>query len=136
MTTRDTRSQTAKHLDALAEQTDDLEMLLDGFPASAAHVVTGTADTATVITLAAPAAGSQHALGSVTWSYSAAPADGTLVITAGGVDVFRQNLGTDVRDTISFTPMLLCGDAAEVVITLGAGGAGVTGTLSLHAGVI
>jgi hypothetical protein len=156
----DTRTTLQKRLDTLVSQTGDdgtlaetlaevsgyvdgvegllttLTTRMTGFAAAAAKTVTSSANAAATITLAAPGAAAQHALSAIHWSYSAAATAGTLTISAGATTVLSLDLGAAVRDSLLFDPVLLGGLNAEVVITLGAGGAGIIGKLNVHTGAV
>lgn len=106
-----------------------------GHVSKRASLLTGlhapVANTAAVVTLAAPGVGKAHFVHQVQWSYiGAAPVNGRCYITVGGttkwdVDIFAQ--GPD-----GFGMELPGTDNAEVVITLAAAGASCTGKLNVQ----
>lgn len=88
------------------------------------------ANTAAVITLAATE-NRRHVVHFVQWSYSAAPTGGRLTITNDGALVLDVDITAGGPG--GFNVYKVGGVNKEVVITLAAGGAGITGKLSADA---
>ena len=90
------------------------------------------ANTAAVVTLAAPGAHEYHVVGSIYWSYDDDPTGGRLFVTAGGNIVFDVDITVGGPGFVFWQPP---GEALKnlpVEITLAAGGAGISGKLSVH----
>ena len=98
------------------------------------------ADTAAVVTLTAPTnnpPGRAWMLGGLAWSYDGDPTGGNLSITNGGTTAFSIDITAGGAGIIIFQSPLRATDSVEVVVTLAAGGAGVTGKVNvLGAGII
>jgi hypothetical protein len=97
-----------------------------GIPATA----TAAANTAVVVTL--PAIASEQFIDYLEPSYDGTPTGGLLSVTFGGNLVYRSlisNAGPGPRNVLWRIP-----NSTEVVITLAAGGSGVTGRLNYTAG--
>lgn len=137
-TVQDTRSLLQRTLADLQMYTDELEQGVAGYAATADQSATAAANTAVTVTLAAPEAENQWALAMIAWSYSEAPVAGQITVAVEGVDtVFDLDLGTSAGPGMyQFSPPLLCGDATEVTVTLGAGGGTAVGKLNVHAGEV
>ena len=91
------------------------------FPAvNVAAVVTKTA-----------VAGQRHAIYGILFSYNAAPTGGRLTVTDGGVTVIDLQVNAAGAVLIPFNYQMAFGVNSEVVVTLAAGGAAVTGKLQL-----
>lgn len=87
------------------------------------------ADTAASITLAAVAERRQCCLKPV-WSYSAQPTGGQLTITTGGEVIFQIDI---TEGGPGFLPVQLRGKLGQnLVVTLAAGGGGVTGKINVE----
>ena len=84
-------------------------------------------NTAAVITIAA-VAGFQHFIHGVQWSYSAEPTGGRLTVTVNAVTVWDADVISGGPGGFSFE--IPGGTNQAVVITLAAGGAGITGKLN------
>lgn len=96
----------------------------------AADTAAPAANTAAVLTYAASTDGSSHVIEQITVGYDAAPTGGSLTITDGGTTVYQVTItGTGA---IELNPNLLGGRNAAVVITLAAGGVGVSGRLNVR----
>lgn len=90
------------------------------------------ANTAAVITFAA-AAGQRHHLVSVAWSYSAAPTGGRLTVEDGaGVFVFDVDITAAGPGSKDFLWPIRGEVNTAMVVTLAAGGAGVSGKLNAY----
>lgn len=95
-----------------------------------ADVHAPASNTAAVITYAAPGAGFRHVLSGVAWSYDADPTAGSLTITDGGNTIFKIAVTNKGPGFIPFDPPKMAGDNAALVITLAAGGSGITGVVN------
>jgi hypothetical protein len=93
---------------------------------------------------AAPAAGApavityaadpnqRHVISGVAWSYSAAPAGGNLKLEDGaGHTVFSIDVTAAGFDTLEFEPFKRGSQNTAMTLTLAAGGAGVSGKVSV-----
>lgn len=90
------------------------------------------ANTAAVVTYAAGGAGVSHVIGGIAWSYSAAPTGGNLKITDDGATVFSIDITTAGAGVITLPrPKKNAVANKALVVTLAAGGSGVTGKLSI-----
>lgn len=98
--------------------------------ASTADTDAPAANTAAVITYAA-STGFKHAIGNVHLSYDGAPTGGNLKIEDGsGTTVFSVDVTAAGPDSINFDPPLMGSEGTALIITLAAGGAGVTGKVN------
>lgn len=87
-------------------------------------------NTAAVITYAADAS-YKHTIGGVAWSYDAAPTGGSLTITSNGSTIFKVNITAAGPGFIPFNPPLQNAAVNQaLVITLAAGGSGITGIVN------
>lgn len=93
------------------------------------------ANTVAPVNLPAPGAGLHWVIGSVEWGYSGAPTGGQLTITDGGAEVFRVYITAGGPGTLQWSPAKRFTDNAAVVVSLSAGGAGVSGVVNVHAWV-
>lgn len=87
------------------------------------------ANTAAAVTYSG-AAGTQHRIAGIAWSYSDTPTGGNLKVEDGsGTTVFE----IDVTDKgHGFVPLLAKGsDDTDLIVTLAAGGAGISGKVSV-----
>lgn len=89
------------------------------------------ANTAAVVTIAA-VAGQRHRITGLGYSYSASPTGGNLLITDGGTTI----VDIDVTSSWEVWAMLPpggieCGTNSAVVVTLAAGGAGISGKVNV-----
>jgi hypothetical protein len=102
-------------------------------PFSTADVHAPGANTAAQINYAA-VADRRHALSGVAWSYSGAPTGGQLTIEDGsGSVVFRVDISAAGPGVIYFTPPKHGGQNTALIVTLAAGGAGVSGKVAVLA---
>ena len=87
---------------------------------------------AVVITYPAAAQGQRHIITGIAWSFDAAPAAAAaLDILDGATVIFGVDVTAAGYNSVQFDPPK-CGTVATLLtITLGAGGAGVTGRLSI-----
>ena len=105
-----------------------------GEAAVAAHVHEPAANTAAIVTLAAAGAGISNVLGIVFWSYDILPAAGSLTIEDGaGTTVIKVDVPESGPGFLPFNPGLRGTVNTLMRATLAAGGAGVSGIVSLHA---
>lgn len=88
----------------------------------------GTANTAAVITVAAPGAGQRLQVNQIEFSYNAAPTNGTLTIQQGST-VIKTLFVSAAGPGPIITGIRLAANTA-LTITLSAGGAGVTGSVN------
>src|SRR5437667_11090397 len=95
---------------------------------------TALAGTAVTVTLSA-VAGAYHQVHNISWSYSAMPTGGRITVTDGGTTVVDFDLVQDPFDSLptSLLPILSVAQNTDMVITLAAGGIGVTGKLVIDA---
>jgi len=93
------------------------------------------ADTAAVVTLATTGTHRYHVIGSVYWSYDDDPTGGRLYIDYGGNFAFDIDITAGGPGFVFWQPPVEAAKASYVIITLAAGGAGVTGKLNVHAWV-
>jgi hypothetical protein len=84
------------------------------------------ANTAATQTIAA-VVGKRHVLFKIAYSYSAAPTGGRLSVTDGGTTVFDVDI--TLAGPGAFTLMEPMGINSEMIVTLAAGGVGITGKL-------
>lgn len=90
-------------------------------------------NTAAIVTKAAAAAGICHVLGLAGWSYDLLPTAGSLTIEDGaGNTIFKVDIPESGPGFLPFVPGLKGTAATALVVTLAAGGAGVSGIVSLH----
>lgn len=100
--------------------------------AAAADVHEPASNTAAVVTYAAGGAGVYHVIGGVCWSYSGVPTGGNLKITDDGATVFSIDIVAAGPGAIVLPrPKKNAVANKALVITLTAGGSGVTGKLSI-----
>ena len=86
------------------------------------------ANTAATITLAAPTSGNRR-INQIAWSYDGDPTGGRLSITDGGSTVFDLDI---TKGGPGYLPHpIQITDGAAMVITLAAGGDGITGKLNV-----
>jgi hypothetical protein len=88
---------------------------------------------AATITYAAGGAGVQHVISGIAWSFSATPAAATnLSIQDGsGNTVFSIDITSAGAGVVNFSPPKKGTANSQMIITLAAGGSGVTGKLSV-----
>jgi len=105
-----------------------------GADANANFVDEPAANTAAVVTLAAPGAGVRNVIGVIGWSYDGEPANGSLTIASGGADFFKIDITTSGPGFYPFLPRPLRLPAGQAVtITLSAAGVGISGIVNTHA---
>ena len=110
-----------------------------GFPASLGTLSTirnhqpASSNTAAIITVAA-ATLDYHIVDWIGWSYDGVPTGGKLTITIDGTEVFDLDITTDGPGQFIFPPAGFYDPTRDpneaLVITLAAGGSGVTGKLA------
>lgn len=102
-----------------------------GNPGSPNDIHAPAANTAAVVTYAAQAA-TRQVIGGVAWSYyGGVPTGGNLTIATGGSTVFNIDIAEEGPGFFTFPRPLAGALAANIVITLTAGGAGITGKVSV-----
>jgi len=88
------------------------------------------ANTAAIVTLAA-AAGTRHVLGLLTWSYDDDPTGGSLTFQHGVTTLFKVDITSGGPGFFQFNPPILGDDGVSMTFTLTAGGAGISGIVSV-----
>lgn len=96
----------------------------------AAATNTGTAATNNPVVLTFAAVSNSHLLGGISASYSAAPTGGGITITDGGTTIYQSDIILGGVTNIQFNPPLRSASNSALVITLAAGGSGITGKLN------
>lgn len=99
-----------------------------GFPTRTRH--TPAANTAAVATLAA-VTGQRHMITQIDWSYGATPTSGTLTINLGA-ETHTYYVVVAGPGQLFFPEGLFGDESAQVVVTLSAGGASVSGAVQVH----
>lgn len=97
----------------------------------AADVHAPSSNTAAVVTYAAAGPGRCHVLGGVCWSYSGDPTSGNLKVEDAGVTVFSIDITKSGPGEIVWPQRRIGAKNAALVITLAAGGSGVSGKVSV-----
>lgn len=93
-------------------------------------VHTPTSNTAATFTYAA-VPGKQHNISSVVWSYSGSPTGGNLKIEDGsGTTVFSVDITSAGPGFIPFGPAIRGSTNTAMIVTLAAGGSGVSGKIN------
>ena len=101
--------------------------------ASVNDVSAPASNTAAVVTYNAAGANISHLIGGIAWSYNAAPTGGNLKVEDGsGTTVFSMDITAAGAGFIPFTPPKKGSTNTAMIITLAAGGASVTGKVSIH----
>jgi len=97
---------------------------------SATDTATASAAVA-VVTYAAATGGQQHALTSITATYSGTPTGGGLKVEDGtGTIIFQADITAAAPPLFSFQPPLAGSANTALIVTLLAGGAGIVGKLN------
>lgn len=91
-------------------------------------------NTAAVVTLAAGGSGVSHVLYGVAWSYDGDPTGGALTITVDAATWFKVDIVKAGPGQFSWTPPYKATANKQVVVTLAAGGSGVSGIVNVHSG--
>ena len=106
-------------------------------PAAAGNKHLPASNTAAVVTKAAPGAGLFNVIGGVYWSYDGAPTGGSLKIEdVSGTIVLEVDITADGPGFLPFSPPIRNAAAnTALIVTLAAGGSGVTGKLAVNAWV-
>lgn len=104
----------------------------DSLPVSSGDYATGL-NTAAVITLPAAGPGRNHLITGLSFGYNATPASGcTIKIEDGAGNVVYKAPVTDAGfESVNFYPPKICSPNTAAIITLSAGGSGVTGDVNL-----
>lgn len=112
----------------------DVPGFLNGVTVSATYVDEPAVNTAAVVTVAAPGAGVRNVVGSVEWSYDAAPTAGALTIEDGaGNTVFKVDISlSGPGGFVWFVPKRMTANT-DTVVTLAAAGAAVSGIVNVGA---
>jgi hypothetical protein len=101
---------------------------------AAGNVHEPAANTAAVVTLVAGGAGVSNVVGMVGWSYDGIPAGGSLTIENGaGTTIFKVDITTTGSGFLPFSPPIRGSVNTAMVLTLAAGGGGISGIVSVHA---
>lgn len=100
-----------------------------------AHHNPAAANANAPVNLPAPGAGKHWVIGSTEWSYNAIPTNGALTITDGGTQVFKVYVTNSGPGFFIWNPGKRFSDNSAVVVSLLAGGAGVSGVVNVHAWV-
>lgn len=104
----------------------------DPIPASSADVQAPAANTAAVVTYAAAGSRMHHVLSGIAWSYSGTPTGGNLKIEDGsGTTIFSMDITAAGAGYVPFTPPKRGSANTALIVTLAAGGAGITGKVSV-----
>lgn len=98
----------------------------------AADIHAPAANTPAVVTYAAVAA-QRHQIGGIVWSYTGGiPTGGNLLVADAGVTIFIIDIPDEGVGFIMFpSPIIAAAINTALVITLAAGGAGITGKLNI-----
>jgi hypothetical protein len=105
--------------------------IINNIVGAAADVHAPTSNTAAVVTYAASAT-SKHVIHAVAWSYNATPTNGNLKIEdVSGTTIFSVDITAAGPGWFTFAPPII-GAAVNtaMIVTLAAGGSGVTGKVS------
>lgn len=101
--------------------------------AATGNVHQPASNTAAVVTKAAAGAGVYYCLAGVYWSYDAAPTGGSVKVEDGsGNVVFIVSITAAGPGSMLFNPPLRGTGNTALIITLAAGGSGVTGKVNGH----
>ena len=100
---------------------------------AAGNVHEPAANTAAVVTKAAGGAGVFNILAQVAWSYDLLPTAGSLIIADGATTGVKIDITDAGPGFFQFKPPLKGTANTALVVTLAAGGSGVSGIVSLHA---
>jgi hypothetical protein len=100
-------------------------------PAAAGDVHAPSANTAAVVTYSAVST-ARHAISGIAWSYSAAPTGGNLQVEDGsGTTVFSMDITAAGAGFIPFDPPKKGSLNTALIVTLAAGGGGISGKVSV-----
>jgi hypothetical protein len=98
---------------------------------STGDVAAPSSNTAAVVTYAA-SAGAGHCVGQVSWSYNGDPTAGNLKIEDGsGNVIFSIDITAGGPGSIAFTPPKKGTINTALIVTLAAGGSGISGKVSV-----
>jgi hypothetical protein len=100
-------------------------------PASGSDVHIPSSNTAAVVTYAAAGSGVSHVLGGISWSYNATPTGGNIKIEDGATTVLSLDITSAGPGYIPFARAKKGTANTALVVTLAAGGSGVSGKLSI-----
>ncbi len=105
--------------------------MLHSTPHSTSDVHAPSSNTAAVLTYSA-VTGQRHVLSGLAWSYSATPTSGNLKIEDGaGTTIFSLDITTAGPGFVPFAPPLSGSASTALIVTLAAGGSGVSGKLNV-----
>lgn len=103
---------------------------MQSVPHSTGDVHAPSSNTAAVLSYAA-VADRRHTIGLIAWSYSGTPTGGNLKVEDGaGTTVFSLDITTGGPGFLPFAPPLSGSRSTALVITLAAGGSGVSGKVN------
>lgn len=115
----------------LGPYTDQLNLPLATLPSTS--LTAAQTNAAAVVTLAADA-NRGNIIGTIVYSYSAAPTGGLLTVEDGsGVTVFQVDVALGDVQVITFSPPLLFSANTATIVTLAAGGSGIKGKVNVVA---
>jgi len=106
-------------------------VIADAVSASTGNTHAPASNTAAVVTKAAAGAGVCNVIDGIAWSYDAAPTNGGLTITDGGSTVFQVAVTAAGPGFFLFPRPLKSAANSAMVVTLAAGGSGVTGKINV-----
>lgn len=105
--------------------------IADAVAGSTGNTHAPASNTAAVVTKAAAGAGVSNVIDGIAWSYDAAPTNGGLTITDGGSTVFQVAVTAAGPGFFLFPRPLKSAANSALVVTLAAGGSGVTGKVNV-----
>ena len=105
--------------------------MLQSIPHSTSDVHAPASNTAAVVTYAA-VSDRRHAINGIAWSYSGAPTGGNLKVEDGsGTTVFTMDVTAAGAGFVPFAAPLAGRNNTALIVTLAAGGSGVSGKVSV-----
>lgn len=124
-------SGTNGRLQRIAQRLTSLIAQVGPRAAASTNVHVPSSNTAAVITYAAGGAGVSHVISGIAWSYSAAPTAGNLKVEDGsGTTVFSVDITAAGPGFIPFAAPLKGTANTAMILTLAAGGSGVSGKVN------
>jgi len=102
-------------------------------PESATHTHSPAANTAAVVTLAAAGAGVSNVMGGIYWSYDDDPTGGNILVQDGATTVLSVDVTAGGTGFLPFDTPIRGSANTQLVVTLAAGGAGISGKINVHA---
>ena len=112
------------------QRTTSIDVRKSGIDSEPLDVSHPAADTAAVVTYAA-SVDAKHVITGIAWSYDDNPTNGNLEITMNGVTIFSIDITTSGPGFIPFSPPKKFSRGHQVIVTLAAAGAGVSGKLNV-----